>query len=95
MTILSIITVVFATVFIAYFLISWADSRPCSYCSNMRDQLKERMPHCDGCDNIADVYYCTTCIKKLFKKRTPRIRKFLQLLRSIKKIRRSDDEKNI
>lgn len=69
----------------AFLAIWWGENKPCHACM----AYKREQHRCDGCNNRADIYYCYQCVKSLYKKRTPRVKKFLALLGRIKKIRRS------
>ena len=73
----------------AYLAAWWGENKPCHTCmSNKRAQYE-----CDGCSNRADVFYCHKCVKSVYKRRTPRVKKFLALIERIKKIRRGRKNK--
>lgn len=74
----------------AYMAAWWGENKPCHQCMST---VKRDMPECDGCGRRAYVHYCVQCLRTIYKKRTPRIKKFLALLERIKKIRRSRKNK--
>ena len=82
-------TLLFMAIICAYMAALWGENRPCHTCMS----LKRAQHECDGCANRADLFYCFKCVKSLYKKRTPRVKKFLALLDRIKKIRRNRKNK--
>lgn len=86
MIVLIVIVLIFAILMIAYLLMSWADSRPCSLCQPYKEELEKRFEYCLDCDEQAFLFYCKSCHKKRFKKRGPN--KFVQVYRRIKKMKR-------
>jgi uncharacterized paraquat-inducible protein A len=67
----------------------WGDNKPCYQCMS----YKRAQHQCDGCNDRASVFYCYGCVKSLYKRRTPRVKKFLALIERIKKIRRGRKNK--
>lgn len=82
-------TLLLMAILCAWMAAWWGENKPCHICmSNKRAQHE-----CDSCNNRADLFYCFKCVKTLYKKRTPRVKKFLALLDRIKKIRRNRKNK--